>query len=53
MLRKEQAGFAGSILNVQDFVNEYNTASQAEKREIEKTYLYRRLTETGIVISAD
>ena len=53
VIRKQSPGIAGTVVNVPSFVNGYNAASLARQQELERTYLYRRLVETGMVVEVE
>jgi hypothetical protein len=53
VLRKERPAFRGTLVFVPRFVEDYNRAEGDEQEAIEKTYLYRRLLEVGIVRRSD
>ena len=48
-LRKERGSFSGTVVFAQKFVDDYNRANGETQVQLEKTYLYRRLLQTGIV----
>ncbi len=49
VLRKERGSFSGTVVFAQKFVDDYNRANGEAQDQIEKTYLYRRMLQTGIV----
>jgi len=49
VLRKEHGTFSGTVVFAQKFVDDYNRAPGETQDQLEKTYLYRRLLQTGIV----
>lgn len=49
VLRKERGSFSGTVVFAQKFVDDYNRATGETQDQLEKTYLYRRMLQTGIV----
>jgi len=49
VIRKPRLAFKDTVVFVSKFAEDYNRATDEEQEEIEKTYLYKRLLQTGIV----